>query len=392
MGSVVFECPQCGGSLEADASGLQGRLVVCPHCEAQIQIPKTEEDGADEAPAQEEQQPEAGAAEGGSIQPGTVLRNVYKIEEPIGHSSLGEMYVASRVPDGAKVQLEVLVDADQEKIDRLSREVELLASLQHESIVRAFDAGQDGDIFFLASEHTPGQTLERILTEGAIDEGPALMFARDIAAALQYAWEQQKILHRDVKPPNIFIPAENRAKLMGFGIAKSGESQSMGLTGVGFTIGTPEYMSPEQIKAEDDLDFRSDMYALGCVLYEMVTGSLPFDEDAPILLMQKQMDEDPEPPSERSEDVSAECSDTILWMMQKPRDERPQSWDQLIGHIDQLLSGDRQAAAASTPTHDVGVEPKRKEKKTKKKGCALGMAALLGLAGSSVYLLARLLS
>ncbi len=387
MGSVVFECPQCGGSMEADQEGLRGRLVVCPHCEAQIQVPGPE--GEEDAPA-DGAEGEAPAA--AAVQPGKVIRSIYKVEEKLGESSLGEVYTATVVTDGRKVQLEILQNADQESVDRLSREIELLASLQHENIVHAFDAGQDGDLFFLASDYEEGNTLEKHLKEGAIDEGPAIEIARGIAKALQYAWDQRKILHRDIKPPNIFITDSGTAKLMGFGIAKSSEGQSMGLTGVGFTIGTPEYMSPEQIKADETLDFRSDMYALGCVLYEMVTGGLPFQEDAPILLMQKHMDEDPEPTNIRNPNTSAETAALVAWMMQKDRDARPAEWQELIGQMDAILAGTAEAAPAASNDDAVSPQPKKRRKKKKKSGCMGVFAAVAGFGFAGVYLLTKLLA
>ena len=281
--------------------------------------------------------------------PGVVLKD-YQLEARIGSSSLGEMYVASNIATGQKVQLEILDDSDQESIDRLSREIELLASLEHRNIVRAFDAGQESNYFYLASEYEEGITLEdKIKQNSFIEEKEALRHVVDIARALQYAWEKRKISHRDIKPENIFITESGIAKLMGFGIAKSNESQSMGLTGVGFTIGTPEYMSPEQIKAEE-LDYRSDMYSLGCVLYEMITGKMPFNESAMVLLMQKHMDEDPVPANEVNSAVSTQSTELVSWLMKKDREERPSNWEGFIQYVEGVISQE-----TPEPSHDPSV-------------------------------------
>ncbi len=381
MGTTIFNCPQCGGAMETEQKGLRGRLVTCPHCDAQVQVPAPQEEAPPPPPPTPAPPPLAPKT--GNLEPGKVIRNIYKIDSKLGESSLGEVYVASVVTDGRKVQLEVLDGGDREDIERLSREIELLASLTHPNIVHVVDAGQDGNFFFLASDYEEGRTLEAILKDGPVDEASALGYTKGVAEALGYAWEQRKILHRDLKPGNIFITSNNVAKLMGFGIAKSSEGQSMGLTGVGFTIGTPAYMSPEQIKAAADLDFRSDIYALGCVLYEILTGGLPFQETAPILLMQKHMDEQPEPVNERNPSVSVECAMLIDKMLRKSRDERQQSWHELVAEIDAVASGPRTIAAVPPAPGEEPAVPK-------KKGCALGLAAAASLGFATIYLLAKL--
>ncbi|MCJ8331577.1 MAG: serine/threonine protein kinase [Lentisphaeria bacterium] len=323
------------------------------------------------------------------IEAGNLIRNIYQIERHLGESSLGDYYIAVVTSDGRKVKLEILEDADQENIDRLSREIELLASFDHPNIFRAFDAGQDGNLFFLASEYEEGETLEEILKRGPIDPVSCVIIASEIASALNYAWDHSKILHRDLKPTNMFITETQKTKLMGFGIAKSGEGQSMGLTGVGFTVGTPEYMSPEQIRAVDDLDFRSDMYGLSCVLYEMLTGSLPFIEEAPILLMQKQMDEDPEPVNVRNPEVSQAIANVVQKMMQKDRDDRYQSWQDLEADFQSVIDGRASDAPAAAPeaAPEAGTaappmpEETAAQAQPEKKGCAAALVAIGLIAG-----------
>jgi serine/threonine protein kinase len=284
------------------------------------------------------------------IGPGSVIGKGYKLGDKIGESSLGDLYLATNEADGSQVRVEVLAGQeadDEEKVQRLLQEIELIASLQHANITAALDAGQDDGAYYLVTAYEPGKTLEETLSGGAVAESAALSYVASIAEALKYAWQERKILHRDIKPSSIFITADDSAKLIGFGIAKSSEGQSMGLTGVGFTIGTPEYMSPEQIRAEGDLDFRSDMYALGCVLYEAVTGSLVFTADAPILLMHMHMDEEHEPANVRNGDVSANCSAVVDKMLAKDRDDRYESWQDLIEDLNLVASGGAPAKASS---------------------------------------------
>ena len=314
---VPFNCPQCQAVIRAESGGLRRRLVPCPGCGANVQMPEKL-----------------------TVGPGAIIGNGYRLERKLHDSSLGEVYLAVQEKSNRSVSVEVLsgqTSQDAEKVSRLMQEIELVAAMKHPNIVEAIEAGQDGETYFLVNAHEPGSTLEEYLKQhGTLEEKQALRLIGDVARGLKYAWEEKKVLHRDVKPANIFVTEAGQAKLAGFGIAKSSEGQSMGLTGVGFTIGTPEYMSPEQIKAADDLDFRADLYSLGCVAYECLTGELPFDEKAPILLMQKHMDETPVSPHERNPMVSAGASAVVEKMLKKGREERHASWDALLGELEKL--------------------------------------------------------
>ena len=323
---IPFDCPRCGTKIEAETSGLRRRVVECSGCQESIQIP---EDLA--------------------VCPGTVIGNGYRLERKLEDSSLGEMYLATQESQGRYVSIEVLsgeTSQDEEKVTRLMQEIELVATLKHPNIFEAIEAGQDGDTYFLVNAYEPGVTLTEHLAEnGPLDEAEALKIALAVAEALDHAWETKKILHRDVKPANIFVTTEGETRLTGFGIAKSSEGQSLGLTGVGFTIGTPEYMSPEQIKAEDDLDFRADLYSLGVVLYECLAGGLPFDETAPILLMQKHMDEVPEPVNTRNESVSESTTALVAQMLEKERDARGLVWRDVVAQMKSVAGVGEPAAA-----------------------------------------------
>ncbi|RMD78041.1 MAG: serine/threonine protein kinase [Lentisphaerae bacterium] len=357
MGSIVFSCPHCEGKMEVEQGGLKGRLVACPHCGKQIKVPDEPEEAAGPAEDVQQEEEEEVVAEtltaGCLLSEGTVVKGIYRIVRHLGESSLGEVYVADMIGENRKVQLEIISSSEQETVERLSREIEFLAALQHPNIVRAFDAGQDGEIFFLASEYEEGITLRELLDKkGKLPEKEALTYALHIAQALEYAWEQRKILHRDIKPSNIFITNSGKAKLMGFGIAKSSESQSLGLTGIGYTVGTPQYMSPEQIRAEEDLDCRSDMYILGCVIYEMIAGQVPFDDKVPMVVMQKQMDEDPPPITDFTQGVSQATQDLLAKLLAKDRNDRPASWTgtvQLLKHAIEQEAAPSASAQASAP-------------------------------------------
>lgn len=298
------------------------------------------------------------------VGPGVIIGNGYKLEKKLGESSLGDIYTATQESSGQKVHVEVLsgeMRQDEERVNRLLQEIELVAALQHPNIVQAIEAGQDSETYFLVTAYEASKTLEEVL-EGhkALPEADAVKYTANIASALKHAWDEKRILHRDVKPANIQITEAGAAKLTGFGIAKSSQQQSLGLTGAGFTIGTPEYMSPEQIRASDDLNFASDMYALGIVFYEMATGRIPFEEAAPILLMQKHMDEDPEPANERNPEVSAGCAEVIQTMLAKDPADRYDSWQTLIDTLNAVANGTYQptgGAAASKAAPAAAAEP-----------------------------------
>jgi len=325
---IPFPCPNCQQTIAAEITGLKNRLETCLGCNEQVQLP---EDLA--------------------IGPGTEVGKGYVLNEKLGESPLGEMYKAERRQDGLSCCVEILSSndgLDDENVQRLRQEVELVASLKHPNIFEAIDAGQDQNAYFLVTAYEPGSTLENYLLKNKpLDESEALRIGISIAEALKFVWEKHRVLHRDVKPENIFIADSGEPKLMGFGIAKSQEQQqSMGLTGMGFIIGTPEYMSPELIRVEGELDFRCDLYALGILLYECVVGELPFEEAAPILLLGKQMDEVPVPVHERNPNVSQSCSQLIAKMLEKDRDDRHQSWQELIDAL-KSVGGSRVAVATA---------------------------------------------
>lgn len=279
-----------------------------------------------------------------NIGPGVVIKDTYRLEKKIGDSHLGEIFLATR-DNGDVVTVEILSGAmtsDEETVTRFLQEVDILSSLRHPNLLAAIEAGQDNDTYFLVTAYEHGMvTLNEFLAQNRpLPEKQALSFIASIAEVLDYTWAERKILHRDIKPQNIFITTDGRARLGGFAIAKSSDEQTdMKLTGVGFTIGTPEYMSPEQIRSPDDLDFRSDLYSLGVVLYECLAGELPFYEQAPFELMLKHMNEEPQPLSERTSRVSKEASNLVDRMLAKDRDDRHESWGELIHAIQAIVSG-----------------------------------------------------
>src|SRR6185503_8536753 len=166
--------------------------------------------------------------------------------------------------------------------ERFNREGRFLAKLNHPNIVSVFDFGQAGGFYFLLMEYVDGVNLRQAMRAGRFSPAEALGIVPKICEALQYAHEQS-VLHRDIKPENILLDAKGRVKIADFGIAKlvGEDAHPFGLTGTGAALGTPHYMAPEQMKSPGDVDHRADIYSLGVVFYEMLTGELPIGRFAP---------------------------------------------------------------------------------------------------------------
>jgi len=207
----------------------------------------------------------------------------YRILRPLGVGGMASVYLAIQESLDREVALKVMspaLAANEEFTDRFLKEGRITAKLSHENLVRVFDIGQSGTVYYLAAEYIPGGTLRDKMTEG-ISVAESLDIVRDIAQGLDYAHEKG-FVHRDVKPGNVLFKANGTAVLADFGIAKSMDSKTMA-TQIGNSIGTPHYMSPEQARAEK-VDGRSDLYALGAVLFEMLMGVPPYDASDPFTI------------------------------------------------------------------------------------------------------------
>jgi len=214
-----------------------------------------------------------------TLSSGTLLRD-YRIQSLIGNGGMGEVYLAEEVTLERKVAIKVLrqdATANQHFVDRFRNEARVLAHLNHPSIVGLYSFFAEGDTYYLVMQYAPGITLaELIRRTGPIPEDRAMRIFTQIGEALQYA-HGQGVVHRDIKPSNIMVDTEreDRALVMDFGIARLVADQH--LTRSGIQVGTPCYMSPEQVLGEKEITGRTDIYSAGVVLYEMLSGSMPYD-------------------------------------------------------------------------------------------------------------------
>ncbi len=226
---------------------------------------------------------------------GNVFNNRYRLKEKIGSGGMADVYLADDLLLNREVAIKVLHQqyaADPSFIQRFRYEAQAAANLNHPNIVNIYDWGNEGDIYYIVMEYVEGRDLKQILlTEGRFMPERAAEIAAEICAALQFA-HRQNLVHRDIKPHNIIITPMGQVKVMDFGIARVGTGN--GMTQTGTVMGTAQYISPEQAQGQA-VDARSDIYSLGVVLYEMLLGRVPFDDDNAIAVAYKQVKEDPVP-------------------------------------------------------------------------------------------------
>lgn len=274
----------------------------------------------------------------------------YEVVEKLGEGGMGTVYKARQLTMDRIVAFKVLASwlaRDKGYVARFIREAKLAAKLDHPNIVRGIDAGSVGKIYYFAMEYVEGEALSKTLKrEKRLDEIRALSIATQIARGLEHAWENG-LVHRDVKPENIMLMRDGGVKLTDLGLAKAIDSDMSSMTQTGVSVGTPYYMSPEQVRADKDVDIRSDVYALGATLYHLVTGRPPFTGKTPIITANKHLTDSPVYAHERNPEVSLRTSSIIEKMMEKAPGDRYESPAQVIEDLKLVIGGkDPKHAAA----------------------------------------------
>ena len=253
----------------------------------------------------------------------TVVDNRYALSGLLGAGGMGKVYLAcDRVLD-RDVALKVLREQyaeDEEFVERFGREAKAAASLNHPHIVSVYDRGRTEDgTYYIAMEHVPGGTLkDRILKGGPLDPAEAVRTGAQVAEALGVAHEAG-VVHRDVKPHNVLLTASGDAKVADFGIARAASEAS--LSDGSLVLGTAKYMSPEQAMG-DRVGPESDLYSLGVVLYEMLTGEVPFEADSSVGVAMKHVTEPPRPPKEANPGIPEALNGVVLRLLQKRPENR----------------------------------------------------------------------
>jgi beta-lactam-binding protein with PASTA domain/predicted Ser/Thr protein kinase len=269
---------------------------------------------------------------------GTVFDGRYRIIRKLGSGGMADVYLAEDQELGRQVAIKILNDrhaVDDSFIERFRREAKNAAGLSHPNIVSIYDRGEAEGTYYIAMEFLDGRSLkELIVGRGPAPIKVAIDYARNILAALAAA-HKQGIVHRDIKPHNVLIGAEGRLKVTDFGIARSGASQ---MTEVGSIIGTAQYLSPEQARGAP-VDQTSDLYSVGVVLYEMLTGQVPFTGDTPLEIAMKHLSEVPKPPSELRPEISHDLDSVVLRALAKDPSERYQSAEEMDADLRRVAEG-----------------------------------------------------
>jgi serine/threonine-protein kinase len=269
---------------------------------------------------------------------GTVFDGRYRIVRKLGAGGMADVYLAEDQELGRRVAIKILNDrhaADDQFVERFRREAKNAAGLSHPNIVSIYDRGTAEGTYYIAMEFLDGRSLkEMIVGRGPAPVKTAIDYARQILNAVGFA-HRNGIVHRDIKPHNVLVSPEGRLKVTDFGIARSGASQ---MTEVGSIIGTAQYLSPEQARGSP-VDQTSDLYSVGVVLYEMLTGQVPFTGDTPLEIAMKHLSAVPKPPSELRPDVPHDLDMVVLRALAKRPDERYQTAEEFDRDLAQVAEG-----------------------------------------------------
>lgn len=352
--AATNQCPKCGAPVPSDAP-----QALCPKCVLA------------EAAVSDAQAAPTATGEIPTIERIAAAFPQLEIIELIGRGGMGFVFKARQPRLDRFVALKLLPDKlarDPHFAERFNREGRFLAKLNHPNIVSVFDFGQTGGFYFLMMEFVDGVNLRQAMQAGKFSPTEALSIVPNICEALHYAHEQG-VLHRDIKPENILLDAKGRVKIADFGIAKLvGEDKpSFTLTGTGTALGTPHYMAPEQLEKSADIDHRADIYSLGVVFYEMLTGELPIGRF--------------KPPSQRTP-LDTRIDEIVLRALERERELRQKNAREFKTQVEHITSNPTPPpllAAAPSGPHGTAVIPDATLVDTRYSQQAIWAAAIVAL-------------
>jgi serine/threonine protein kinase/lipopolysaccharide biosynthesis regulator YciM len=270
---------------------------------------------------------------------GSTFAGRYQIIEELGRGGMGKVYKALDAEVNEKIALKLIkpeIAADKKTIDRFRNELKFARKVRHKNVCQMYDLGTAEGAYFITMEYVSGEDLKKLIRKmGFLSPGQAISIAKQVCDGLVEA-HRLGVVHRDLKPQNIMVDERGDARIMDFGVARSIEGKS--ITGAGVMIGTPDYMSPEQVDGKD-IDQRSDLYSLGVILYEMVTGQTPFEGDTPFTIGVKHKSETPKNPKELNPQIPDDLSRVILRCLEKDKDERYQSAGEVRSEITNIEKG-----------------------------------------------------
>ncbi len=270
---------------------------------------------------------------------GSTFAGRYQIIEELGKGGMGKVYKAQDMEIKEKVALKLIkpeISADKKTIERFQNELKFARKIGHRNVCRMYDLNKEEGSYYITMEYVSGEDLKSFIRRSEkLSVGKAIAIAKQVCDGLSEA-HRLGVVHRDLKPSNIMIDKEGNARIMDFGIARS--LKEKGITGAGVMIGTPEYMSPEQVEGKE-VDQRTDIYALGVILYEMVAGRVPFEGDTALTIAVKHKTEEAEDPRKYNTQLSEELSRVILNCLKKNKEERYQSAAELKSQLTNIEEG-----------------------------------------------------
>jgi len=293
---------------------------------------------------------------------GFILSEKFEVGEKKGQGSLGEdIYHGRHLELDRDIVIRILpAEAlmDDECTKRFMQGIKLAANLQHPNIIAVLDAGEENGLKFFVTNLEKGYYLNEYLEQrGQLEEHESIRIVQGLADALDYAWKEQQIIHRNVCPDTILIAKGNIPMLTDFALAKSLETDTQ-LTMQGYAVGDPAYMSPEQIKGEA-IDFHSDIYCLGLVFYQLLAGHAPFKGESQMALMNSQVSEPHRPIQGANEHVTDACAAVIDKMLEKQLADRYGSWDDIVSDLDKILNNKAPGALQKGTTKEARDKIKR---------------------------------
>lgn len=310
-----FQCPECQEIVVVDNSAA-GKMVQCGRCQKNVQVPASR------------------------TSPGALIAD-FIIEKELGRGGMGVVYLSHQISLDREAALKVLSSTYANNADFVVgfiKEARAAAKLNHPHIVQAYAVGEDEGLYYFAMENIDGKTMKQILDKKkVIPVDEAVQIIQQIAEALDYAWAEQRLIHRDIKPDNIMLTKNGKAKLADLGLARvAGEKDDM--ESEDEVMGTPQYISPEALLGEP-MDVRSDIYSLGATFYQFVTGRFPFTGNSASEIAKKHITDPLIPPIDINPKIPQAVSDVIVKMMEKDPNKRYQDAEKLVEDLRKIRKG-----------------------------------------------------